>query len=118
MSNKIDIEIEGAKHSLLFGMTCVNIMQEKTIELTKLKGVSELNSWEIFFCIIYGGLCNYADKSLTNRPTWDESYEITEQIGYDDELQKKIYLAFEESEPTKFMLERLNGKQKKKETIK
>lgn len=120
MSNKIDFELEGVKHSLRFGMTSVRILEQKSIHHTNLHNGEELSNIDMFINVVYSGLCNHADVVEENRPSWSDAYDISEQLLLDADLQKKIFDVWEDSKPVKEMMQRLKsiGETKKKQSQK
>jgi len=109
MSNKIDFELEGVKHSLRFGMTAVEITQAKAFKHTQLHNNEQLSTWDMFIVIIHAGLCNHADVAEINRPTWEESNDIAEALASEEKTQALIWEVFESSKPVKEMMDRLKS---------
>jgi len=106
-------EIEGVKHSLYFGMVATEIILAKSVKYAESKDPHGIKSTAE---IIYGGLCNNADLSDIDRPTFEEAYLIAESIISDEQLIKDILSAWTESKPYVSLMERLNGDKKKAET--
>jgi len=107
MSNKIDFEIDGVKHSLRFGMTAVEITQNKAYQHTQLHNNEQLSTWDMFVVIIYSGLCNNADVEEINRPKWKDAFDIAESLADETETTMLIWECWENSKPVKAMMERL-----------
>jgi len=128
MSNRITFTLGETEHNLLFGMTSAEIYQRLAVKLAIEFGEKEkeaepftVENSVAFNNIVYAGLCNYADRMVVKRPTFQEAYDISEEIMYDDDLQNKVYQCFTDSQPIKKMMEKVTGissetKKKKKPT--
>jgi len=111
-NGKISFEIEGVKHSLYFGMTAAEIIAEKTyLHLSK----GKIPAMTSVAYIVYGGLCNQADRTDSDRPEYEQAYEIAEHLASDDELGQKVVSCYTESQASKTLLDRLNAGKKKAE---
>lgn len=70
-----------------------------------------------FAYLVYAGLCNNADAKDLARPTFEDCYELTEEILLaGDQLQNDIWTAFKDSRAGSNMIEKvsnLNTAQKK-----
>ncbi len=113
MSNgKISFEIEGEKISLYFGMTAAEIIAEKTfLHLSK----GKMPAMTSVAYIVYGGLCNQADRTDADRPDYELAYDIAEFLAGNDELGQKVVACYTESHASKTLLDKLNADKKKAE---
>jgi len=122
MTGKVAFEIAGKTYQLWFGMTATGIFESESIKQLNLQGGEGLDRNTSFATVVYAGLCNAADAAVKNRPTFAEALELNDEILLDEELQKSIYSAWEESKPVISMMERLsaytkaNGDKKKEDT--
>lgn len=105
-----DFEIDGKKYSLYFGIVATQIALEKSVGL-----INESDNIKGFSYIIYGGLCNQADRRDLARPLFEEAYDLTMLILEQPvELQNSIYAKWAETKPAKALIDLL-PKSKKKE---
>lgn len=115
MNGVCKIQLNEKEISFLFGMRSIFIYGEK---ITKCKQDALSDQFKLFSYIVYAGMCNFQDSIDGEFPTYQESYEIAEQLNLNPDLSKKVLSAFEESRATKQILEALapeaNGKEKKK----
>lgn len=103
-----DFEIEGKKYSLFFGMVATEIMARKSVNLVGLDDKSEEARLKTFSYLVYGGLCNQADRKDISRPPYEEAYDLAMAIiGHSDELQTNIWNTWAETRPAKVMLDKL-----------
>lgn len=113
MSNgRIDIEVQGVNHSLHFGMSALKIWTEKAVsELQRVPNVK--SDMQAFAYTVYAGLCNYADIKELPHPSFEEAYELAEEILITgDDLQNKVWSTFRESRAGKPLLDKLNPEKK------
>lgn len=100
-----DFEIEGKKHTLYFGMVATQIVAEKSVNVAYLNPKDPDVQIKTFAYIVYGGLCNQADRKDFMRPNFEEAYDLTVSIlEQGEELQTNIWNAWSESKPAKAML--------------
>lgn len=124
-NGRISFEIEGTKHTLYFGMSAIEIFSRKSVleveRLAKEYPKTPINdlkadSVKSFTYMIYAGLCNQADIKEQDRPSFEDAYELSENILYQgEELQANIFNCFNESRANQLLQEKLHGKQKKSE---
>lgn len=102
-----DFEIEGKKHSLYFGMVATEIFANKSIKVAGEPKSTEAQL-KSFSYLIYGGLCNQADRRDVARPNFEEAYDLTMLIlEQGEELQTNIWAAWSETKPSKAMMNAL-----------
>jgi hypothetical protein len=137
MNGICHIDLNGNRVSFLFGMRSVSIYQSKVlannlkqIEIIKannpdlndedVKALITNDSFKLFTYIVYGGMCNYADLKDEMFPTFEQAYEVAEQLNFDNELYQIVMNAFESSKATQETLKALNlndsNEKKKKQT--
>lgn len=111
-----NFEIEGQKYTLYFGMVATQIIAEKS---AKHAVDGELDNFKAFAYIIYGGLCNQADRVDDNRPLFDVAYDLAELISQQDEaVQIGIFEAWKNTKPAQAMLDLLPKQADSKKKVK
>lgn len=120
MSNILEITYKGDKYKLLLGMVCTQIVSEKSVAVAERK--QKISDIKYLSFVIYGGLCNWAEKCDEAYPDYELAYDITNQICEDDleikdpvkKLQNIIYTTWSETKPSKELLSLLPQGDKKK----
>lgn len=112
MSNgRIKFTVESGEYTLHFGMKSAQIFAEKGLNeflLVEERGEKKADDIKSFAYIIFSGLCNYADISEKQHPTFEEAYLLTEEILMaPPDVQTSIFDTWKEARPTKEMMDRL-----------
>lgn len=103
---------DGQEIDLLFGMRAVLIFSQKLgaeMERNDIQDVKEVDHFKAFAYIIYGGMCNNADRKDEKFPSFEEAYDMAIKINEEPEIAKSIYDAWEDSKATKDMVDRIAG---------
>ena len=117
ISAKYPFKINKNQYTVYFGMTSVGIFQQKSFQevmrMTEngIEATGEnVDKIKTFAYVVYSGLCNWADIQDEQRPKYSDVYMLCEDILRDNvEIQEGIWTTWQESQPVKEMLERLNG---------
>lgn len=125
----VSIELEGVKHTLLFGMKAIRIFSEKTSQEIQRQNatIEDVNEWNFqieenksFIYLVYAGLCNYAESNDLEYPSYQDCYLIANELLFDANQQVKIWEVFKSSKAGSNLLSAFAQKQesKKKNTKK
>jgi hypothetical protein len=130
MNGICEVEINGVKHTLLFGMRSVMIFQEKSLAaVLKLnEGLEDKSKWKDIDPIkqlnylFYAGLCNYAESKDLEFPSFESCYTLVDELLAQpnaDELSVKIFNTFKDSRAGTKLIELLTPKtEEAKEEVK
>ena len=126
------INVGGVEHTLMFKMRAIEIIREKSFSATidlnknnpKEKDWKNIDGLKLLSFIIYGGKCNHAEFLDLPFPSFQECYELMNDLLVDensDAIQKQIMESFNNSKATQKLMESLklfNDEPNKKESIK
>jgi hypothetical protein len=96
----IKFELDGEQVELYFGMKAILLFSEKLSKHVTDNGFVDdkgqpdflqADRFLTFAYIIFGGMCNSADRKELPYPVFTEAYDLTEKINHDPVLTKRIY---------------------------
>lgn len=107
-NGRIDIEYEGVKYPLLFGMLAVRLWSEKAVTHAA-DDPNEVAELSIAY-LVHAGMCNYAQSKLDAFPPFELAYEIADYVlSLRDGTDTSIWNCFIETraaEPVKQSLQK------------